>query len=99
MARGELFQHRIRLKDESADPPRRKIYPLDAVESAALKEQLKELLDSGRIRHSASPYGAPILFAKKKDSDKLRMCIDYRALNSNTIIDRYPLPRIDSLLN
>ena len=99
MARGELFQHRIRLKDESADPPRRKIYPLDAVESAALKEQLKELLDSGRIRHSASPYGAPILFAKKKDSDKLRMCIDYRALNSNTILDRYPLPRIDSLLS
>ena len=56
------------------------------------------MLASGRIVHSASPYGAPILFAKKKDSDKLRMCIDYRALNKNTVLDRYPLPRIDSLL-
>ena len=57
------------------------MYPLDALELEALKEQLTELLDSGRIRHSSSPYGAPILFAKKKDSTKLRMCIDYRALN------------------
>lgn len=98
VAREEVFQHQIRLKDPGADPPRRKMYPLDAVESAALKQQLEELLESGRIRHSSSPYGAPILFAKKKDSDKLRMCIDYRALNSNTIMDRYPLPRIDGLL-
>ncbi len=55
------------------------------------------LLSSGRIVHSSSPYGAPILFAKKKDGG-LRMCIDYRALNNNTILDRYPLPRIDDLL-
>ena len=45
---------------------------------------------------SKSPYGAPILFAKKKDG-RLRMCIDYRQLNSNTILDSYPLPRIDEL--
>lgn len=74
------------------------MYPLDAVELAALKEQLEVLLKSGRIVHSASPYGAPILFAKKKDSNALRMCIDYRALNGNTVLDRYPLPRIDNLL-
>ena len=98
MQRDELLQHQIRLKDPGASPPRRKMYPLDAVESEALKAQLEELLESGRIRHSSSPYGAPILFAKKKDSDKLRMCIDYRALNSNTVLDRYPLPRIDGLL-
>ncbi len=55
------------------------------------------LLSSNRIRHSSSPYGAPILFAKKKEGS-LRMCIDYRALNTNTILDRYPLPRIDDLL-
>ena len=54
-------------------------------------------MESGRIVHSHSPYGAPILFAKKKDSNRLRMCIDYRALNKNTILDRYPLPRIDEL--
>ncbi len=54
-------------------------------------------MESGRIVHSHSPYGAPILFAKKKGTDKLRMCIDYRSLNKNTILDRYPLPRIDEL--
>ena len=59
---------------------------------------MTELLESGRIEHSSSPFGAPILFAKKKDSTKLRMCVDYRALNKNTIVDRYPLPRIDELL-
>ena len=55
------------------------------------------MLQSGRIVPSSSPYGAPILFAKKKDGG-LRMCIDYRALNNNTVLDRYPLPRIDDLL-
>ena len=85
------------MKDTSADPPRKKLYPLDSVELAALKEQLDTLLASNRIRHSSSPYGAPILFAKKKEGS-LRMCIDYRALNKNTILDRYPLPRIDDLL-
>ena len=67
------------------------------MELAALKEQLDTLLASGRIVHSASPFGAPILFAKKKDGG-LRMCIDYRALNRNSVLDRYPLPRIDELL-
>lgn len=86
------------MKDPTLNPPRKKLYPLDAVELAALKEQLDVLLSSGRIVHSSSPYGAPILFAKKKDTSALRMCIDYRALNSNTVLDRYPLPRIDSLL-
>jgi hypothetical protein len=93
------MQHHIVLKDPAFDPPRKKLYPLDDVELAALKEQLQDLLDSGRIVHSSSPYGAPILFARKKDSDKLRMCIDYRALNKNTVLDRYPLPRIDNLLS
>jgi hypothetical protein len=91
------FYHKITLVDDKATPPRKKLYPLDSLELAALKEQLDELLASGRIRHSSSPYGAPILFAKKKDSTKLRMCIDYRALNKQTVLDRYPLPRIDEL--
>ena len=56
------------------------------------------MLDTNRIQVSNSPYGAPILFAKKKDG-RLRMCIDYRQLNSNTVIDSYPLPRIDELTN
>ncbi len=91
------FQHKIVLKDEQIDPPRKKLYPLDANELAELKKAIDELLSTGRIVHSSSPYGAPILFAKKKDG-RLRMCIDYRALNNNTVLDRYPLPRIDDLL-
>ena len=75
------FYHKIRLLNEQDQPPRKKLYPLDENELKALKDQLTELLESGRIRHSSSPYGAPILFSKKKDSTKLRMCIDYRALN------------------
>ena len=58
---------------------------------------MKDLLAQGFIRPSNSPYGAPILFVPKKDG-RWRMCIDYRALNKQTIKDVFPLPRIDSLL-
>ena len=63
-----------------------------------LKVQLQELLDKGFIRPSTSPWGAPILFAKKKDKT-LRLCIDYRQLNRVTIKNWYPLPRIDDLFD
>ena len=59
---------------------------------------MHELLESGRIVPSSSPYGAPILFAKKKGGSGLRMCIDYHSLNSNTITDSWPLPRIYEML-
>ena len=59
---------------------------------------MTDLLESGRIVPSSSPYGAPILFAEKKGGGGLRMCIDYRSLNSNTITDSWPLPRIDEML-
>ena len=60
--------------------------------------QLQELLDKGFIRPSTSPWGAPVLFAKKKDKT-LRLCIDYQQLNRVTIKNRYPLPRIDDLFD
>jgi hypothetical protein len=63
-----------------------------------LKEQLQELLDKGFICPSISPWGAPVLFVKKKNGS-MRMCIDYRELNKVTIKNRYPLPRIDDLLD
>ena len=63
-----------------------------------LKEQLKELLDKGFIRPSISPWGAPVLFVKKKDGT-LRLCIDYRELNNVTIKNKYPFPRIDDLFD
>ena len=63
-----------------------------------LKVQFQELLDKGFIRPSTSPWGAPILFSKKKDKT-LRLCIDYRQLYRVTIKNRYPLPRIDDLFD
>ena len=63
-----------------------------------LKAQLQELLNKGFIRPSASPWGAPVLFVKKKDGS-FRMCIDYRQLNKVTIKNKYPLPRIDDLFD
>ena len=59
------------------------------VELQELRVQLQELLDKGFIRPSTSPWGAPVLFAKKKDKT-LRLCIDYRKLNRVTIKNRYP---------
>ncbi|GJU81802.1 putative reverse transcriptase domain-containing protein [Tanacetum coccineum] len=63
-----------------------------------LSNQLKELQEKGFIRPSHSPWGAPVLFVKKKDGS-MRMCIDYRELNKLTIKNRYPLPRIDDLFD
>jgi hypothetical protein len=60
--------------------------------------QLKELLDLGLIRPSVSPWGAPVIFVKKKDGS-LWLCIDYRDLNRATVKNRYPMPRIDDLLD
>ncbi|GKE36886.1 putative reverse transcriptase domain-containing protein, partial [Tanacetum coccineum] len=63
-----------------------------------LSDQLQELADRGFIRPSTSPWGAPILFVKKKDGS-FRMCIDYQKLNKLTVKNRYPLPRIDDLFD
>jgi len=67
-------------------------------ELKVLKDELTNLLANGHIKPSRSPFGAPILFVKKKDGT-LHMCIDYRALNKVTIKNRYTLPRIDELLH
>ena len=68
------------------------------VELQELMVQIQVLLGKGFIRPSTSPWGAPVLFAKKKDKT-LRLCIDYRQLNRVTIKNRYPLPRIDDLFD
>ena len=64
---------------------------MSALEMDEVHKQIMEMLEKGWIRPSSSPYGTPILFAKKKDGG-LRMCVDYRSLNSNTCVDRYPIP-------
>ncbi|GJQ88883.1 hypothetical protein Tco_0000022 [Tanacetum coccineum] len=82
-----------------AEPLARATYRLAAIRKMKeLSEQLKELSDKGFISPSSSPWGAPVLFVKKKDGS-FRMCIDYRELNKLTVKNRYPLPRIDDLFD
>ena len=73
-------------------------YRMAPLELRELKGQLQDLLDKGFIRPSTSPWGAPVLFVKKKDGS-LRLCIDYRQLNKVTTKNKYPLPRIDDLFD
>ncbi|GJZ26503.1 putative reverse transcriptase domain-containing protein [Tanacetum coccineum] len=73
-------------------------YRLAPSEIQELSNQLHELSDRGFIRPSTSPWGAPVLFVKKKDGS-FTMCIDYRELNKLTVKNRYPLPRIDDLFD
>ena len=89
--------HAIEL-ELGAPPPSRPTYRMSFLELEELEKQLKEYSDNGWIRPSQSPYGAPILFVKKKDGST-RMCTDYRALNKITKKNVYPLPRIDELLD
>ncbi|GJZ68791.1 putative reverse transcriptase domain-containing protein [Tanacetum coccineum] len=79
-------------------PVARAPYRLAPSKMKELSEQLKELYDKGFIRPSSSPWGAPVLFVKKKDGS-FRMCIDYQELNKLTMKNRYPLPRIDDLFD
>ncbi|GJZ85429.1 putative reverse transcriptase domain-containing protein, partial [Tanacetum coccineum] len=103
-----------RMEDVRLPPPRQVEFRIDLVPGSApvarapyklapskMKElfvQLQELLEKGFIHPSSSPWGAPVLFVKKKDG-YFRMCIDYRGLNKLTIKNRYPLPRIDDLFD
>ena len=59
---------------------------------------MEEMVNKGFVRLSTSPWGAPVLFVKKKDGS-MRLCIDYRELNKVTIRNQYPLPRIDDLFD
>ncbi|GJY06360.1 putative reverse transcriptase domain-containing protein [Tanacetum coccineum] len=81
-----------------AQPISKAPYRMAPVELKELKDQLQELLERGFIRPSVSPWGAPVLFVKKKDGS-MRLCIDYRELNRITVRNRYPLPRIDDLFD
>ncbi len=89
--------HRIELVPGST-PQSRPTFRLSGKELEELKKQLTELTAAGFIQPSKSPFGAPILFVKKKDGT-MRMCVDYRALNNITIKNSYPLPRIDELFD
>ncbi|MCO5597213.1 hypothetical protein L7F22_051289 [Adiantum nelumboides] len=80
------------------EPVSKRPYKMSLPEAIELKEQLKQLIEQGFIRPSTSSWGAPVLFQKKKDGS-LRLCIDYRGLNQVTIKNKYPISRIDKLLD
>jgi hypothetical protein len=82
----------------STAPISKRSYRMAPNELAELKIQLQDLLDKGFIRPSASPWGCPALFVKKKDNS-LRLCVDYHPLNAVTIKNKYPLPHIDILFD
>ncbi|GJP42002.1 hypothetical protein CLOM_g1600 [Closterium sp. NIES-68] len=90
-------QHEI-VEEPGSKPTFRAPYRLSPTELTDMKKQIEYLLAKGLIRPSTSPYGAPVLFTLKPDGS-LRMCIDYRALNKQTIKNKYPIPRIDDLLD
>jgi hypothetical protein len=81
-----------------SEPPSKPTYRLSYVEMNELQKQMTDLVSKGFIRPSTSPFGAPVLFVHKKDGT-LRLCVDYRALNKVTIKNRYPLPRIEELMD
>jgi hypothetical protein len=78
-------------------PISKRPYRMPPAKLAELKKQLQEMLNKGFIRPSTSPWGCPALFVKK--DKRLRLCIDYRQLNTVTIKNKYPLPRIDVLFD
>ena len=82
--------HKIEVK-LGTEPPSKAPYRLSQKELEELKSQLDELLAKRYIRQSKLPYGAPVLFVDKKDR-KLKLCVDYRALNKVTMKNSYPLP-------
>ncbi|GJP82092.1 hypothetical protein CLOP_g12310, partial [Closterium sp. NIES-67] len=97
------YRHTERINTEIVEEPGSKPtfrapYRLSPTELTDMKKQIEYLLAKGLIRPSTSPYGAPVLFTPKPDGS-LRMCIDYRALNKQTIKNKYPIPRIDDLLD
>ena len=78
--------------------PNGPIYRRSILENDEIKRQIQELLQKGHIRPSSSPCGSPIVLVQKKDGT-WRLCIDYQVLNKITVWNRYPIPRIDDLLD
>jgi hypothetical protein len=91
------IQHEIQLQQD-CPLPNIGMYRMSVMENAEIKKQIQELLDKGVIMPSTSPCGSPIVLVPKKDGT-WRMCVDFRALNKITVKNRYPLPRIDDLLD
>jgi hypothetical protein len=91
------YDHAISL-EEGTVPPNTKPYRYSPIQKDEIELQVQEMLKSGVISHSMSPYAAPVLLVKKKDGS-WRFCVDYRRLNLATIKNKFPLPIVDELLD
>ena len=91
------IQHEIHLQHD-ATLPKIGMYRSSIIDNSEIKKQVHELLERGDIRPSSSPCGSPIVLVPNKYGT-WRMCVDYRVLNKTTIMDMYPLPQIDDLLD
>lgn len=90
--RTQKVKHSIKLKDET--PCKQRARPIHPQDLGAVRKHLQELLSSGVIRESESPFSSPIVVVRKKNGD-VRLCIDYRKLNLQTIKDAYALPNLE----
>jgi hypothetical protein len=91
------YDHAIAL-EEHARPPNIKPYRYSPLQKDEIERQVAEMLQSGVIVHSMSPFAAPVLLVKKKDGS-WRLCIDYRQLNALTVKNRYPMPVVEELMD
>lgn len=91
------YDHAITLV-EGTQPANARPYRYSPLQKDEIERQVREMLDSGVIAHSMSPYAAPVLLVKKKDGS-WRFCVDYRRLNDTTVKNRFPLPIVDDLLD
>ena len=92
----KLVEHKITMKEHQPirAPPRRLPYAL----REELESELGKLLDTGCVERSSSPYSSGLVLVRKKDGG-LRVCVDYRGINKDTVPDCFPIPRIDDLID
>ncbi|UYV62216.1 hypothetical protein LAZ67_1008247, partial [Cordylochernes scorpioides] len=96
LGKTNLAKHRI--DTENAKPIKHKPYRVSPKERDIIKEQIQDMLQEGVIRASSGPWAFPVILVRKRDGN-WRFCVDYRKLNSITVKDVYPIPRIDDVMD